>query len=176
MMPRYRFPTRTGMPPHYFNPYGRPPIHPRMGMYPQMQQRGGILSRLLGRGAQTGAAPHRALGAFGPQQAGGGGSFLKALTNPSSLNSMLSNTQKVLSTAQQVGPIVQQYGPIVKNLPTLWKLYRGFKDAPEFNQTEEESNGEQKDIDADMDMDMDIEIESTSAKQEPLPSTPKLYI
>ena len=45
----------------------------------------------------------------------------------------LTNAQKVLSTAQQVGPMVQQYGPIVKNLPMMWKLYCGLKDAPEFN-------------------------------------------
>ena len=72
--------------------------------------------------------------AFGSQNAAGGGSLLKTLTNPSSINGFLANTQKVLNTAQQVGPMIQQYGPIVKNLPVMWKLYRGFKNAPDLTE------------------------------------------
>ena len=26
--------------------------------------------------------------------------------------------------------MIQQYGPMVKNLPMMWKLYKGFKDLP----------------------------------------------
>lgn len=178
MMPRYRFPMQTGMPPHNFNPYGRPPFRPMMGMYPQMQQRGGLLSRLLGRGTQAGVNSRNILGAMGPGQAGGGGSFLRSLTNPSSLTNVLSNTQKVLNTASQVGPMVQQYGPIVKNLPSLWKLYRGLKDAPETNDSTNESNepNPTKEHDTEMNLTLDTEPQAKSANHPPLPSTPKLYI
>lgn len=173
MMPRYRFPTQ-GMPPHYFNPYGRPPMHPMMGMYPQMQKKGGLLSKLLGKGAKTGVNSRAILGA--PQHSAAGGSFLKSLTNPSSLNSVLSNTQKILNTAQQVGPMVQQYGPIVKNLPTLWKLYRGLKDAPEFNNAEAAPNETNPTNFNDIELGMESESELKSTSRTPLPSTPKLYI
>jgi len=176
MMPRYHFPPQSGMPPHYFNPYGRPPMHHMRGMYPRMQQRGGILSKLLGKQAQTGLNSRSVLGAFGPQPASGGGSFLKTLTNPSSLNSVLSNTQKILNTAQQVGPVVQQYGPIVKNLPTLWKLYRGLKDAPEFNQSDNETNDTNNTDYPAVNPDIEMEQKPKSTKQTSLPSTPKLYI
>ncbi|WP_338451593.1 VrrA/YqfQ family protein [Niallia oryzisoli] len=195
MMPRYRFPMQTGMPPHNFNPYGRPPFRSMMGTYPQMQQRGGggLLSRLLGRGTQAGVNGRNLLGsrnilgsrnllsAMSPGQAGGGGSFLRALANPSSLTSVLSNTQKVLNTASQVGPLVQQYGPIVKNLPALWKLYRGLKDAPENSETEPNKTKPTKDHDTKdhedkMDLALDTEKQEKSADRTPLPSTPKLYI
>ncbi|NCG67254.1 hypothetical protein GWJ21_04645 [Bacillus coagulans] len=93
---------------------------------------GGFLSRLFQRGGQTAAANPAA--AFQRGAAGGGGSLLKSITNPSSISSFLNNTQNVLKTAQQVGPMIQQIqqvGPLVKNLPAMWKLYRGLKNAPE---------------------------------------------
>ena len=89
---------------------------------------------------QTGASQGFNPLSFGTQQAARGGGLLKSLTNPGTINSFLTNTQKVLNTAQQVGPLVNQYGPIVKNLPMMWKLYRGLKDAPEFNENQEQSS------------------------------------
>jgi len=146
MLPRPRVPYQGGMPPaRYMNPMqGRPSFGPMMGGAPQMRPRGGggsggggLLSKLLGRGNQGGQlnAAGRTLGAAGARGAGSGGGFLKTLSNPSAISGFLSNTQKVLSTAQQIGPMVQQYGPIVKNLPAMWKLYRGLKNVP--SETEE---------------------------------------
>lgn len=57
-------------------------------------------------------------------------SFLQGLANPQKINSFLNQTQQVLGTAKQFGPMVQQYGPIVKNIPSMWKMYRAFKDTP----------------------------------------------
>ncbi|RIW31028.1 hypothetical protein D3H55_15570 [Bacillus salacetis] len=107
---------------------------------------GGLLSKILNRGssAQTAASQFNPLqGAAGFQRSAqtGGGSFLKNLMNPGSINGFLNNTQSVLKTAQQVGPMfqqVQQYGPLVKNLPAMWKLYRGLSAA----ETEEEDISE----------------------------------
>jgi hypothetical protein len=102
---------------------------------------GGLLSKILGgkkqgnqltgpRGMQTarGAVPNGTRGV---------GSILQTLSNPDSLTGFINNTQQVLKTAQSIGPMIQQYGPIVKNLPMMWKLYKGFKDLP----TEEKSEG-----------------------------------
>lgn len=118
---------------------GYPPMN-RMGagMRTQRPQRGGggFLAKLLGKGGEQAGmsnpfssfpsrAANRSLGSEG------GGGILKALTDPNTINGFLTNTQKVLNTAGQFGPMVQQYGPLVRNLPSLWKLYKGFKDLPD---------------------------------------------
>lgn len=107
---------------------------------------GGLLARLLGRatggGAQTAGRAATAFNAMNTagQGAGGGGGILKLLSNPESINGFLNNTQNVLRTAQSIGPMVQQYGPLVKNLPAMWKLYKGLKDAPADESVEETSS------------------------------------
>lgn len=112
------------------NPFGggfNPMMGQMMGRPNQMNTRGGgLLSKLLGRGNQAG-------GFMGMQTAGraasGGGGLLQSLSNPGGLTSILNNTQQVLKTAQSIGPMVQQYGPMIKNLPAMWKIYKGFKNA-----------------------------------------------
>jgi hypothetical protein len=147
MMPGSRPPMRGGMPPHPFMTpmQGRPPMGPMMSGPPGMKRgggRGGLLSKILGKGNAQPAAGMGGARAAGGSPAGGG--ILQAISNPSSINGFLTNTQKVLNTAQQIGPMVQQYGPLVRNLPAMWKLYRGLKDAPEADETvsepKEESN------------------------------------
>jgi hypothetical protein len=113
----------------------------------------GLLSRLFQRGG-TAAAGNAANAATGFQRAAGGGSLLKGLTNPGSINSFLSNTQNVLRTAQQIGPMVQQYGPLVRNLPSMWKMYRSLKNTS----TDDESPVDQ----------VDEKAEADSSKKEPL--------
>ena len=142
------------------NPYGG--SGPRMGMQQPMnggrhmmgqgigrgqgqgkRNGGGLLAKILGgkkQGNQSG-------GFRGIQTAsraassgtGGVGSILQTLSNPASLTGFLNNTQQVLNTVQSFGPMIQQYGPIVKNLPMMWKLYKGFKDLP--TETEEKHDG-----------------------------------
>ena len=112
---------------------GLPPIRggtPQMaaaGAAP-MRQGGGFLAKLLGKGGSqasglAGGSLARASSAIPAAEASGG--FLKTITNPAAINGFLTNTQKMLNTASQFGPMVQQYGPIVKNIPSMWKLYRG---------------------------------------------------
>jgi hypothetical protein len=155
-----------------------PPMNQMMRGYEPSQGRGGgLLSKLLGKVNQTGASRGSNPLSFGPQQAANGGGLLKSLTNPGTINSFLTNTQKVLSTAQQVGPLVNQYGPIVKNLPMMWKLYRGLKDAPEFNENQEQSSvdpSEEQTEDSTFHTD-DIDF-SDASKNKTSPSKPKLYI
>ncbi|MGD6956942.1 YqfQ family protein [Rossellomorea aquimaris] len=91
-----------------------------------------------------------------PQAAGG---ILQSLLNPGNVNSFLSNTQQMLQTAQQLGPMFQQYGPMVKNIPALWKLYRGFKDMPA-DDASDKGHSEEKIVDNDI-----PEVESTVKKK-----------
>lgn len=147
MMPGPRPPMRGGMPPYpYMNPMqGRPPGGTMMRGAPGMPRvGGGLLSKLLGKGNAQAQAGMGAARTAGGSRAGGG--ILQALSNPSSINGFINNTQKVLNTAQQIGPMVQQYGPLVRNLPAMWKMYRGLKDVPdeETSQEKDESSTEMK--------------------------------
>lgn len=145
MPPRSRapFPTPNSQYMHPMMTRGGHPMMNRMGggmrpsRGPQRGGGGGLLSKLLGKGgggSSQGANPFTSFPARGANRAaagaGGSGGILKTLTDPNALNGLLTNTQKVLNTAGQIGPVIQQYGPLVRNLPSLWKLYKGFKDMP----------------------------------------------
>ncbi|SFA95877.1 MULTISPECIES: YqfQ family protein [unclassified Bacillus (in: firmicutes)] len=188
MPPRQRMPM-GGMGPFMMGPYGnmggRPPFGnmpmqspyqgqgPMMG-YPQspMMNRpprgqgnssGGLLSKLLGKGNQRGAAGPAAAASRAGGASGAGG-ILKSLSNPGSINGLLNNTQQIIKTAQTIGPMVQQYGPLVKNLPAMWKLYRGLKDSNV--ETEQESKEKSVPVDA------EAQSSNTDAKEiESLPKT-----
>ncbi|SDM19331.1 YqfQ family protein [Bacillus sp. OK048] len=103
---------------------------------------GGLLSKILGgkkQGNQSGGFKGlQTASRAAPSGTGGVGSILQTLSNPGSLTGFLNNTQQVLNTVQSFGPMIQQYGPMVKNLPMMWKLYKGFKDLP----TEEKHDGD----------------------------------
>lgn len=107
---------------------------------------GGLLSKILG-GKKQG---NQARGLGGVQTAGraapsggGVGSILQTLSNPNSLTGFLNNTQQVLNSVQSITPMIQQYGPLVKNIPMMWKLYKGFKDLPTEEQGEENKSDTQ---------------------------------
>lgn len=121
--------------PMRMSPFGmRPPL---AGGRPK-QGAAGLLSRLFQRGGAPSQANNVANAATGFQRGGGGGSILGNLSNianPGKISSFLNNTQNVIRTAQQIGPMVQQYGPLVKNLPAMWRMYKGLKSAD----TEEET-------------------------------------
>jgi hypothetical protein len=97
---------------------------------------GGLLAKILGKGKQQGGMSG-AIGSMNRSASSGGGGILNTLTNPDALNGLLNNTQTVIKTAQQLGPVIQQYGPLVRNLPSLWKLYKGLKDVS----TEDDTSG-----------------------------------
>ncbi len=111
------------------------------GSAPQFGARG-----LFGAPVPRGGIPFRAAAASAPKQGGGflaslfgrgGGSGLaqgaastaaKAAGGGSTLTNFMSSTQKVLAAGERVVPMVrqvQQYGPLIKNLPSMWKIYRG---------------------------------------------------
>ena len=183
MIPRYHTPMHPSMPPRpIWQQPGRSLGNPMMTQT-SSKTGGGFLSKLLGKGNNRSHGLN-ATRALGVQQAAGGGSLLKSLTNPASLNGFLTNTQKVLNTAQQVGPLVQQYGPIVKNLPVMWKLYRGFKNAPELAtddqtptiQDEHNHTSNQTKPTGHKKKQEEAPGSKYNYKKSPSPSKPKLYI
>ncbi|WP_175991013.1 VrrA/YqfQ family protein [Bacillus sp. Marseille-Q1617] len=108
-------------------------------------QQGGILEQ-FSRGDSRGAAPGFERG----PGAAAGASTIGNLLNPGNISSFLSNTQQVLNAAQQFGPMIQQYGPMVKNLPALWKLYRGFKDLSADESPSGDAKNEEDELEADL--------------------------
>jgi hypothetical protein len=158
---------------------------PQMGRKPQSRQGGGLLSKLLGKGARnqgTGVAGMLSAGNAPARAATSGGGILKTLTDPAALNGILSNTQKVLNTAQQFGPMIQQYGPLVRNIPSMWKLYKGLKDLPDADEQREqepqEDSGPKKSMKAE-DTDPNKSAARKKAAKKAVPkgsSSPKLFI
>lgn len=179
MHPRPRMPmTRMSR----MHPMHGPQRFGPMAQGPMMRQGGGLLSKILGKGnrvneigfntASKGMAGNRAIPSSGS-------SFLKTLSNPSSINGLLSNTQKVLNTAGQIAPMVQQYGPMVRNLPAIWKLYKGFKDIPteetmEDVNIEKEKNLKNKEKENTTDKE-DFHVHEQPKEKKGL-SKPKLYV
>lgn len=47
------------------------------------------------------------------------------------LESFLAGANSLFSNAQKYTPYIQQAAPMFKNLPALWRLYKGFKDSPD---------------------------------------------
>ncbi|MGG3988949.1 VrrA/YqfQ family protein [Bacillus smithii] len=139
-----------------FSPFARSPVsRPARG--------GGLLSRLLNRSGRMGNTAFPGMTGFERPASLIGQSPVQNLASPGTLNKFLANTQQVLNTAQQIGPMIQQYGPMVRNLPAMWRLYKGFKnataeedadadadadtesDSPDEDSHEEEENAEKKD-------------------------------
>jgi hypothetical protein len=189
---------------HMMNPYGgngqmmglhqtmnagRPITGQNMGRGQGRRNGGGLLSKILGgnkqRNQPTGLGGTRQAGRASTSGTGGIGSILQTLSNPDSLTGFLNNTQQVLKTAQSIGPMIQQYGPIVKNLPMMWKLYKGFKDLPTEEKSEEhatEAPTMEEDIVSPEARPMqkkkkDTQTETNEeSKRHNGPSLPKLYI
>ncbi|WP_066049740.1 VrrA/YqfQ family protein [Robertmurraya korlensis] len=222
MPPRQPFPVRGGMPQHLPG-FGRNQMRPMMnparmgnmgmprgpmgvnasrGMRGATRKSGGgLLAKILGKGNSQGTQGAQAgMQMFGnasrsaaPATSSGG--LLKSLTDPTAITGFLNNTQRVLNTAQQIGPMVQQYGPIVKNLPAMWKLYRGLNAASTDDETTDDSdtnstNTEQKTeskaktnqkrtkpVETDDEQEIhSIEIDENVSKRLKGKSVPKIYV
>ncbi|PAQ13310.1 hypothetical protein CD798_15760 [Bacillaceae bacterium SAOS 7] len=166
--------------PFFYGPMMRPYPTNRVPLSPQrMGGRGGrglgLLGRLLNRQGQSGI-PFTGFERQGVTRAGA--STAQQLANPMNFQQMLSNTQQVLQTMQQMGPIIEQYGPFVKNLPAMWKLYRGLKSLPDAEaenvETAKEVNTEEIE-NKEVVTPEDEEIQ-TSEQPKDRTSKPKLYI
>ncbi|NLY80282.1 MAG: hypothetical protein GX072_10460 [Lysinibacillus sp.] len=85
------------------------------------------------------------------------------------LDSILETANRFLATAQSFQPYIQQAAPMIKNLPALWKLYKGFQSIPSQNQGGNEGLERQRD-------NSDIRFDSAPRQQYTTkPSLPKIY-
>ena len=48
----------------------------------------------------------------------------------SKIDGYMQTANRFLNTAQQFAPVVQQFAPMMRNLPAMWKLYKGFQSMP----------------------------------------------
>lgn len=159
----------------------------------QEKPKGGFLSKILGKSKQrnnpspspslfslpSSSARNAAAASQAVSAGSSGGGFLQSLANPATLSTMLNNTQRVLQTAESFGPLVQQYGPLVKNIPAMWKLYKGLSDVEPTESTdtvtEKEATTiieESKGVDKEPSIESNRHIASVNNKQ-PLHVKPK---
>lgn len=133
------------MMPGGFSPFMRAPgFMPRLAM-PSPMPTPGPMQALRAAIPNSGAGgPMQALraaipnvGAGGPMQAlraaipnAGAAPAAGAAAVPK-LDSFLQTANSFMNTAQKFTPYVQQAAPMIKNLPALWRMYRGFSNSPD---------------------------------------------
>ena len=100
----------------------RPPQFPQPGMIPPP-----------GRGPIPGPGPGIGAGGGSPK-----------------LQSFMDTANRFLATAQSFQPLVQQATPMFRNLPALWRLYKGFQGLPKTSEGQEHGQREQFDFDESM--------------------------
>lgn len=139
---------------------------------PQTSTRSGLLSKLFGRQAASPQAAD-AVSAFArvPQA----GPAAQGLAGGDKIQAFLSNTQSVLNTAQKFGPVIEQYGPMVKNLPAMWKLYKGMKNLPDTETDQTAPTVHQTASSEEAVQELPKTSKETRPKR-PGPSLPKMYV
>lgn len=80
---------------------------------------GGLLQRFMGSGQNVGQMATRGFGGF------------------QGLSNTLNNVQQILRVVDTAAPIVKQYGPLVKNLPSMYRMMKAFKDMDSTDKTSE---------------------------------------
>ncbi|WP_431029773.1 VrrA/YqfQ family protein [Lysinibacillus sp. LZ02] len=122
----------------YPNPFYRN-IPYQMPMYPpQMPIRTPGFFGMPGGGAglPRPPVPPVPLGAPGaPAAAAAAAAVAGAGAVPSRIEQFLQSTGQLMKTAQTYAPYVQQAMPMFKNLPALMKLYKGFQNMPDMQQS-----------------------------------------
>lgn len=87
------------------------------------------------------------------------------------LDSILETANRFLATAQSFQPYIQQAAPMIRNLPALWKLYRGFQSVPSQGQGVEQEISLENSRPT-----TNVRSESTPKQSySPKPSLPKIY-
>lgn len=62
----------------------------------------------------------------------------------SKVDSFLQSADKLFSTAQSYTPYIKQAAPMVKNIPSLYRMYKGFQGLPDANSNTTNSNTKQR--------------------------------
>ena len=112
-------------------------------------------------------------GAAGAAEVAGaaGAAGISSLLAPGRIDQFLQSTGQFMKTAQTYAPYVQQAVPMFKNIPALFRLYKGFQNAPNASEKSTSPKGSSK-----------SDTFSKSAKQpkrsadySTKPSLPKIY-
>ena len=100
-----------------------------------------------------------------------GAAGISSLLAPGRIDQFLQSTGQFMKTAQTYAPYVQQAVPMFKNIPALFRLYKGFQNAPNASEKSASPKGSSK-----------SDTFSKSAKQpkrsadySTKPSLPKIY-
>ena len=117
-------------PPYYFPPQGMmnqmpaAPVAPRFPMYaPYMR------SQMMNQMPMQ-MPPQIPMDAAGAAAAAGAAGVAGAAAGAPRLEGFLAGANSLFNNAQKFTPYIQQAAPMFKNLPALWRMYRGFKDSP----------------------------------------------
>lgn len=114
-------------PPYYFQPQAmmnQMPVAPRFPMYAPYMMRGPA----SGIGQFPGAGPIPGAGQFINQMPIPPQAPVQGAAGVPKLEGFLSGANSLFNNAQKFTPYIQQAAPMFKNLPALWRLYKGFKD------------------------------------------------
>lgn len=114
-------------PPYYFPPQGmmnQMPVAPRFPMYAPYMMRGPS----PGGGTIPGIGSIPGAGQFMDQMPIPPQAPVQGAAGVPKLEGFLSGANSLFNNAQKFTPYIQQAAPMFKNLPALWRLYKGFKD------------------------------------------------
>ena len=121
------------------NPFMQPPQNP--GQSPQFNMQNNPFTR------------------GGPSQPGAQG--------PSKVDGYMETANRFLNTAQQFAPVAQQFAPMMRNLPAMWRLYKGFQSMPSAGGAPSTGPAPSNAARA--------TTQNTTAAQGPLPSVPRIF-
>lgn len=103
--------------------------------------------RIPGAAANVAAGAANLAGAAGAAEVAGaaaGASGISSILAPGRIEQFLQSTGQFMKTAQTYAPYVQQAVPMFKNIPALFRLYRGFQNAPNANERSTSPKGSSK--------------------------------
>ncbi|MCT6922579.1 VrrA/YqfQ family protein [Metasolibacillus sp.] len=78
----------------------------------------------------------------------------------------LQTANSFMDNAQKFTPYVQQAAPMIKNLPALWRMYRGFRSQPSESSTIRAPREE---------MNFSLDSSSKPIERQTRPSVPRIY-
>lgn len=122
--------------------------------------------------ADMAAGASSVAGAVGAAEVAGaaGAAGASSLLAPARIEQFLQSTGQFMKTAQTYAPYVQQAVPMFKNIPALFRLYKGFQNAPNANSKTTSSRGKSRSGSSSESTKQQNSIDYTTK-----PSLPKIY-
>ena len=96
-----------------------------------------------------------------------------AATTPFRLDQFMNQAGQFVQSAQKYAPMIQQARPMLKNLPALWRLYKGFQSTPATG--EEQATRSPRAQERSVDTRTSRSSTRSTFNEETRPSIPKIY-